>query len=274
MDLLKTIDIQGHRGCRGLLPENSLPAFKKAIDLGVDTLELDVVISKDKKVVVSHEPYLNHEIVLDIDGTVIPKEKEQTFNLYEMTYNEIKQYDCGTKAHPRFPDQEHLKVYKPTLKELFKFTEAINPQIKYNIEIKSLPEYYDVFSPSPQKFVSLVLETINKAKVTLRTNLQSFDLNILEAIQIQQPSMHVALLVDEDEAILEKLKRLSFTPEIISPYFKLLNQDRVAHYQEQGFKIIPWTVNTLEDLEKLIAYNVDGIITDYPNRLINLLKKH
>jgi len=274
METLKKIDIQGHRGCRGLLPENSLPAFKRAIDLGVDTLELDVIISKDKHVVISHEPYLNHEIVLNLDGALISKTVEKSFNLYEMTYEEIKQYDCGSKPHPRFPDQDHLKVYKPTLKELFQLAETLNPEIKYNIEIKSTPEDYEVFSPVPQEFVYLVLKTLNEAKVANQTNLQSFDLNVLEAIKQQQPSMQVALLVDEDEDIQKKLNKLSFKPELISPYFKLLNHEIVTFYQDQGFKIIPWTVNTIEDLKRMINYNLDGIITDYPDRLINLLNKN
>jgi glycerophosphoryl diester phosphodiesterase len=267
----KKIDIQGHRGCRGLLPENSLQAFKKAIAVGVDTLELDVVISKDKHVVTSHEPYLNHEIALDLNRKPIAKADEKSFNLYKMDYDTIKQYDCGTKAHPRFPEQAHLKVYKPLLKELFEVAEALNPKIKYNIELKSLPEYYGVFSPEPDEFVSLVLKTIKDAGVADRTNLQSFDINILEAIKTQDPKMEVALLVDEHEAIQRKLEQLSYIPEIISPYFKLLSQDVVTRYQSLGFKIIPWTVNNIEDLEIMISYQVDGIITDYPNRLIKLL---
>ena len=103
----QSLDIQGHRGCRGLYPENSIPAFKKALDLGVTTLELDVVISKDKKVVVSHEPFMNHHIVLDPRGNEIAANDERSYNLFEMTYDSIKQYDCGTKGHQDFPFQRY-----------------------------------------------------------------------------------------------------------------------------------------------------------------------
>lgn len=268
----RTIDIQGHRGCRGLLPENSLPGFEKAIALGVHTLELDVVISKDKQVVISHEPYLNHEIALDLNGAPISRAEETSFNLYNMTYDTIKQYDCGTKAHPRFPDQERLKVYKPLLEELFKLVATKYPQIKYNIEIKSLPEYYEIFSPAPEEFVRLVLKVLRDAGVKEKTRLQSFDINILETLKKQDPKIEVSLLVHEYESIQQKLRRLSYRPDVISPYFKLLNSDIVSNYQEQGYKIIPWTVNTVNNLKNMIRYQVDGIITDYPNRLVALLK--
>ena len=107
------MDIQGHRGCRGLHPENSLPAFEKALELKVKTLELDVVVSKDHKVVVSHEPYMSHEIALDLFGNEITPKLEMAFNLYTMSYDSIKLYDCGSKKHPRFPFQkkETLIIY-------------------------------------------------------------------------------------------------------------------------------------------------------------------
>ena len=102
-----SLDIQGHRGCRGLLPENTIPAFLKAIELGATTLELDVVISKDKQVVVSHDPYLSHMICLNAKGEAISEEEEKEYNLYKMSYAEIAQCDCGSQPHPGFPEQEN-----------------------------------------------------------------------------------------------------------------------------------------------------------------------
>jgi len=268
----ENIDIQGHRGCRGLMPENTLPAFKKAIELGVDTLELDVAVSKDNKIIVSHEPFMNNVICLDINGNDIPEEDAEKYNLYQMTYNEIKTFDCGSKFHKRFPDQEKIKTYKPSLAKVFQTCDALNPNIKYNIEIKASPEYDTIFTPKPEEFVSILLDTIKEYQTFDRCNLQAFDLRILEEIKNQAPTMEIAILIDEDESISEKLKRLSFTPEIISPYYKLLDKEIVTTYQKKGFKIIPWTVNTVPEMEDMIAYQVNGIITDFPDRLMLILQ--
>ncbi|WP_245940343.1 glycerophosphodiester phosphodiesterase [Winogradskyella pacifica] len=269
----KQIDIQGHRGCRGLLPENSLPAFEKAIDLGVHTLELDIVISKDHKVVVSHEPYMNPIICLNPEGDVLPNNSEETYNLYHMNYDEIKQFDCGSKFHPTYPQQEKLKTYKPLLSEVFDLVKAKDSDVKFNIEIKSETSYYGIFTPQPEAYVKLVLDEIEKNDMLNRVNLQSFDVVILEEIKKQSPKMEVALLVEDNETIDVKLEELSFKPEIISPYFKLLTAESVKAYQDQGFKVIPWTINATEDMKLMQSWAVDGIITDYPDQLIEILKQ-
>ncbi|NNC51093.1 MAG: glycerophosphodiester phosphodiesterase, partial [Flaviramulus sp.] len=218
------IDIQGHRGCGGLMPENTIPAFLKAIDLGVNTLELDVVVTKDNIVLVSHEPYMNPEICLDINGNEIPENKGKVYNIYKMTLDSVKLYDCGIKAHPRFLNQEKIKATKPTLDEVIKESKKLNANIKFNIEIKYEPSYKGVFAPEPTQFVSLVLKVLEKNNALESSNLQSFDLSILEEIKKQEPDIMVALLVDENESILEKILKLSYKPEIISPYFKLLDE--------------------------------------------------
>ena len=271
-DSSPVIDIQGHRGCRGLMPENTLPAFEKAIALGVHTLELDLAISKDRKVVVSHEPYINSLFCLDTLGNDINSEVDKTFNLYKMNYHEIKAFDCGTKVYPRFTEQQKLKAYKPLLSEVLEMAKAKNDKVRFNIEIKSDPRYDKIYTPKPDEFVSLVLEIINQYDVFEVSNLQSFDIRVLEEIKRQAPKMKVALLVDDNETIKAKLASLTFIPEIISPYFKLLNKNKVKQLQAKNFKVIPWTLNTVEDMQLMINYKVDGIITDYPDRLIELLK--
>ncbi|WP_246288524.1 glycerophosphodiester phosphodiesterase [Winogradskyella costae] len=269
----KQIDIQGHRGCRGLLPENSLPAFEKAIDLGVHTLELDIVISKDHEVVVSHEPYMNPIICLNPDGDVLTDNSEKDYNLYHMNYDEIKQFDCGSKFHPTYPNQEKLKTYKPLLSEVFDLVKAKDSDVKFNIEIKSETSYYGIFTPQPKTYVKLVLDEIEKNDMLSRINLQSFDVVILEEIKKQSPKMEVALLVEDYETIEVKLEELSFKPEIISPYFKLLTAESVKAYQAKGFQVIPWTINATEDMKLMQSWAVDGIITDYPDQLIEILKQ-
>ena len=267
------MDIQGHRGCRGLYPENSLPAFSKAIELGVHTLELDVVISKDHKVVVSHEPYMNHEIALDVDGNTISKENELSYNLYQMPYDSIQMYDCGSKVHPRFPEQKKLKVYKPLLEDVISLGDSMtNQTLRYNIEIKSLPEYDGVYSPNVEEFVQLVIEVIRNKNISERTTLQSFDLRALEIIKQQAPDITIALLVDDKESIQEKLKALSFQPDILSPYYKLLSTENVRELQSNNMKVIPWTLNDVNEMQQMIDLKVDGIITDYPDRLMTLIK--
>ncbi|WP_299111836.1 glycerophosphodiester phosphodiesterase family protein [uncultured Winogradskyella sp.] len=270
-DLEKQIDVQGHRGCRGLLPENSLPAFEKAIDIGVNTLELDIAITKDNEVVVSHEPFMSRTICYNTEGNEIPESMDMKHNLYKMTHHEIKQFDCGSKFHPSYPNQKKLHTYKPLLSEVFQLAIAKNSDVRFNIEIKSKLNYYGVYTPYPKDYVKIVLDEVIENSMFNRVNLQSFDLKILEEIKKQSSEMKVALLVDEDEVIETKLKKLSYKSEIISPYFKLLNAENIAKFHSDGFVVIPWTINKIEDIKQMIKLKVDGIITDYPNILVDLL---
>jgi len=136
-----TIEIEGHRGARGWLPENTIPSFIKALELGVDTLELDVIISQDNQIVISHEPWFSSVISLDKNGKPIPEDREKEFNLYKMNYAEIKLYDVGSRGNKNFPEQQKMKVYKPLLKDVFRETQKyiqknnLKP-VRYNIEIK------------------------------------------------------------------------------------------------------------------------------------------
>lgn len=269
--LKPAFDIQGHRGCRGLYPENSIPAFKKAIELGVTTLELDVVITKDKQVVVSHEPYVNSLICLDFDNEEIPDSMGRRINVYKLNFDELKQYDCGSKTHPYFPNQKKLAVHKPLLSEVFDLADSLNSKVRFNIEIKARPEYDNDYTPEPKEFVSLVLKTIKSAEMLQRSALQSFDLRVLEEIRIQNEDIPIAILVDEDESIDHKLSLLSYKPEILSPYYKLLNETIVKENKLDGYKVIPWTVNDMSDLEMVLKWKVDGIITDYPDRLLKII---
>ena len=270
----KQIDVQGHRGCRGLFPENSLPAFEKAIDLGVHTLELDIAITKDDQVVVSHEPFMSRKICYNPIGEEIPESMDMKYNLFEMTHQDIIEFDCGTKFHDDYPNQIKIKTHKPLLSEVFDLVKSKNADVKFNIEIKSKSNYYGVYTPHPEKYVKLVLNEINKYNMFNRVNLQSFDVRVLRQIRRQSPHMPIALLVDENEDIWRKISSLDTKlPEIISPYYKLLDSIVVRNLRAEKFKIIPWTVNKEEDIKQMISWQVDGIITDYPNRLIEILKK-
>ena len=196
-----SFDLQGHRGARGLLPENTLTAFQKAIDIGVNTLELDVVISKDSQVVVSHEAYMNPKICLDATGNKISNKK--AFNLYEMNYEEIKAFDCGSLPHPDFPNQKQEKSYKPLLTEVIKLAKTnstTDNSINLNIELKSSRQTDDVYHPQPDVFVNLVIETILKESFPLeKVSLQSFDVRILQHIIDNYPDIAVAYLVEDGQ---------------------------------------------------------------------------
>ena len=267
------IEVQGHRGYKGLHPENTLPAFEKAIEIGVHTLEMDVVVSKDNKVVVSHEPYMNPVICLDPDGNPIEGEDPFPYNIYELTFEEIQAFDCGSLKHPDCPDQINQVLVKPLLKDVIEMAEGMSSKIKYNIELKSEVKAYGIFVPPPEEFVSLVHSVLEPFDLGERVNLQSFDLNILDETNNNYPKTIQALLVDEDEIIEEKLAKLSFRPKIISPDKSLLDEATVKDLHSRGYKVIPWTVNKDEDMERMISIGVDAIITDYPERLMTKLSE-
>lgn len=264
------LDVQGHRGARGLMPENTIPAMKKALDLGVNTLELDVVISKDKLPVVSHEPYFSAIISLTPEGKAIPASKEKEHNLYGLNYSEIRKYDVGSNPHPDFPRQKKMVAYKPLLSELIDSVEIYAagrtmPAPRYNIEFKSSPEGDGVFQPAPQEFVALVMQVVKEKGIQNQVIIQSFDPRILEEIHKQYPNMPTAFLVSNTKGLQANLERLSFLPDVYSPYHKLVDKKTVAVCHSKGLKIIPWTVNHKPLIDALVKMGVDGIITDYPD---------
>lgn len=264
----KKIDWQGHRGARGLLPENTIPSFLKALEYPITTLELDVAVSKDNQVIVSHEPWMSSHICSHPDGRIV-EETADKINLYELTYEEIKKYDCGSRGNERFEEQKAMKTTKPSLKDMVmaveKYCKENNRSLpNYNIEIKTSPELYDIFTPRPEKFVTLLLEEIEELNIGQRCNLQSFDIVTLETIRKVNKKMPIAYLVEKGE-FEKNLEKLSFQPEIYSPYHILVTQETIKKAKTKGMKVIPWTVNKKERAKKLIEIGVDGIITDYPN---------
>jgi glycerophosphoryl diester phosphodiesterase len=265
-------DLQGHRGCRGLLPENSIPAMLKALELGVSTLEMDVVVSQDSVVLLSHEPFLSSEICFDLDGNTIHPEEESSFNLYRMKYSEIQNCDCGSSVHPRFPEQKHLRIVKPRLKDVISNAEAFarfkgRKLPNYSIEIKSVLGGDGVFHPKPQEFVELLLETTDDFNLKERLVVQSFDTRILEFIHKNHSEIKTAYLVEDSKGLAEDLSKLSFRPTIYSPHYGFIEEKMVSDCQQMGMKIIPWTVNDLTTAKELLRIGVDGIITDYPDRI-------
>ena len=276
LSFAQDFDIQGHRGCRGLLPENSIEAMKKAIDLGVTTLEMDVVISKDKQVLLSHEPFMSHEIALDLNGQEITEKDEKNFNLYQMDYTQIREYDCGSKIHPRFLDQSKVRIHKPLLSEVIDFAESYanekypGRKLFYNIETKTTPEGDGVFHPKPDEFVDLLVGVIKPKQISDRVYIQSFDVRTLQHLHVTYPEFKTVLLVENKLSISKNLDLLGFKPNVYSPEFILLDERKVEMLHKKGIKVIPWTVNKMEDMKRMINYGVDGLISDYPNRYFEL----
>ncbi|HTA63042.1 MAG TPA: glycerophosphodiester phosphodiesterase family protein [Bacteroidia bacterium] len=273
----KKIDIQGHRGARGLFPENTITAFIEAVKLGVNTLEMDVVISKDHQVVISHEAWMNEVFCIRPDGKEIEANSREKYNLYKMTYAEIATYDSGIRGNKEFPSQKKFTEHKPLLTDVIKKVEAFVrenklPPIKYNIEIKSEEGEDNVFNPEPKTFVELVYTEIEKHKITERINLQSFDVRVLQEIKKKHPTIQIALLVENEDGLEINLKRLGFIPNTYSPDFYLVDEVLVKSVHNQNMKLTPWTVNEVADIKKLLALGVDGIISDYPNRVIEIIK--
>ena len=271
-------DLQGHRGARGLAPENTIPAFLAAIEIGVTTLELDVVISADSVVVVSHEPWMSSDICTQPSGEPVPAGSRDDFNMYRMTYEEIRSFDCGSMRHPRFPRQEPTPAVKPKLVDVIAAAEAwtdergLPPQF-YNIETKSRPESDNEFHPEPATFVRLLIEAIDAGGIRDRAIIQSFDVRTLQVATRVAPDLDLALLIasELDDGFDQNLESLGFEPEIYSPHYPLVTADLIAAARERGIRVIPWTVNEWEEMQRLKEMGVDGLITDYPDVGVKLL---
>ena len=218
---LEKIDVQGHRGFRGMYPENTIPAFQNAIDLGVNTLEMDIVLSGENTWFVSHEPWLNHTICKDIQGRIIKADHEQTYNHYWLTDLEIKACDCGSLKNPDFPDQLKFNVSKPTLKEFLDFCEKHasekGVEIRYSIEIKSDPEWEGIYQPGLDEYVDFLTDFMDWISFIDRIVIQSFDERILRAIHDQRPTWKLAYLVSNFRSVQNNIDFMGFKPSVYSP---------------------------------------------------------
>ena len=265
-------DKQGHRGCRGLMPENTIPAMLHALDLGVTTLEMDIVFTKDSVAILSHEPFFNHEITTKPDGSFIEEKEEKNYNIFKMSFVETQQYDVGLKPHPRFPQQQKIAVHKPSLAALFDSVKAYMAKSKrpfpyFNIETKTTPLTDNIYHPAPAKFVKMLMEVIKEKGMEQYVIIQSFDGRTLAYLHNHYPKIKTAFLVEENEPkkLWQIIEEIGFLPTIYSPHFSLVNEDVLSAYHSHSVKVIPWTVNDTAKINELWKLGVDGIISDYPN---------
>jgi glycerophosphoryl diester phosphodiesterase len=269
---LPAFDTEAHRGGRGLMPENTIASMLNGLKLGVTTLEMDAVITKDKQVILSHEPFFNHEITTKPDGSFIDEKEERKYNVFTMDYAATQQYDVGMKPHPRFPQQQKLKAAKPLLSQVIDSAEAFALSIHralpfYNIETKTQPFTDNIFHPAPEEFVSLLMKVIIEKKIGERVIIQSFDLRTLQIIHRLYPAMKTALLVEDFDkrSVQEQLTQLGFEPTIYSPAYQLVNEPLLQTCHQKKIKVIAWTVNDKAAIQRLKQMGVDGIISDYPD---------
>lgn len=272
-------DVQGHRGARGLRPENTIEAFILALDTGVTTLEMDLAVTRDKQLVVSHEPWMSANICLDPSGKSFSEKDEKKYNIYQMSYDDVRKFDCGSKENDKFPWQQKIKTSKPLLKDVIGAVEDhirsySRYEVDYNIEIKSDKETDNKFHPGPEEYSDLVYDFIDQYLPWDRVVIQSFDFRVLKYWHKKHPEVRLAALVENLSSIDHNLEELGFIPSIYSPYFKLLNKQKVDYLHTKvtsekpatKLRVIPWTVNEVSDMLSLKGMGVDGFITDYPNR--------
>jgi glycerophosphoryl diester phosphodiesterase len=264
-----SIDVEGHRGARAVRPENTLPAFRYALEVGVDTLEMDLHATKDGVLVVSHDPLISRELCLDERG----KPVERDIPIRSLKLMELKAFDCGSLPNRRFPDQVlQPKSTIPTFEEVLRTVQVSTTpaarKVRFNVEMKSDPAHPD-WVPPPKKFAEMVIKAVKKRGFLFRTTLQSFDYRTLEAARELEPGVSLSVLVEDrpKELLSEIADR--YKAKTVSPNHEWLTKDDVEDAHNFGLRVIPWTANSQADWDKLIEFGVDGIITDDPKALLD-----
>lgn len=291
-------DLQGHRGARGLWPENTLAGFAGAIEVGVSTVELDCAVTRDGVVVVSHDPRLNAEHTRDAQGRFLEAAGPP---IWLLTYAELQRFDVGrirpgSPLAAEFPEQQALDAERiPRLTDVLKLVrEGGRGQVRVNIEVKIFPEQPEL-TMAPEPFVQLLKRDIAVTDSAAIVNIQSFDWRVLHAVHREMPGQSTAALTDQqpgEDTIqvgsarpspwlggLNPADHNNSAPQLVkaigagtwSPEYRDLNAARVAEAHALDLRVVPWTVNESSDMVNLLAQGVDGIITDRPDRLRALL---
>jgi glycerophosphoryl diester phosphodiesterase len=268
---------EGHRGTRGLMPENTIQAMIAGIENGANMIEVDVYTSKDGQVFISHDPFPNISHTLYADGREISAEDARKFIFHQMNYSDIRQFDVGSKPYPAYPQQQNVKAYIPLLGELIDSVEAytrakkLRPVI-YNIELKTSPRFDSLnYNSAPEVVVDKGMEVVKARNIGNRYYIKTFDFRPLIYVNKKYPQVTIGFLTSSKTLSLEdNLKELGFTPDIYSPEFKLVTKEMAEASKKHKMKLVPWTVNTAQDMKTLIGLGVNGIITDYPNLFAQL----
>jgi len=263
-------DKQAHRGGRGLMPENTIASEKNAINYDC-TLEMDLQMSKDKKIVVSHDPYFNSEFCLTPEGDTMTKQDGRSRLIYNMLYDSVAKYDVGMKPYPDFSRQEKMHAIRPLLSVLIDSVEAYgkekNHTNHYNIEIKSSPQNDGKAYSTLEEYIDSAMKIIIDKGIASRTMMQSFDVRALRIIHEKYPTVKISFLLPDfiKNTADGYINALGFKPDIFSPDFSLVTPELVKAFHKENVLVIPWTPDTLADIQHLKDMGVDGAITDYPD---------
>jgi glycerophosphoryl diester phosphodiesterase len=254
--------VHGHRGARARFPENTIPAFQYAIRTGVDVLELDLAVTKDNVLVVSHDPVLRAPVCTGPGASAV---------IHELTLTEVKQWDCGAVRNPSFPDQQPIPGTRvPTLDEVFAL--APNSKVWFNIETKIFIEKPS-YTPGPREFAQLVLNKIREHHLEKRVILQSFDFRTLKAMKELAPEIRLAALTLGDERDFTVIAKEAGASSV-APHYHLVTPAKTAAAHAAGIEVVAWTANTPREWERLANAGVDAIISDDPETLIAWLKQN
>ncbi|MFQ5994866.1 MAG: glycerophosphodiester phosphodiesterase family protein [Acidiferrobacterales bacterium] len=259
----KDLDIQGHRGARGLMPENTLPAFKKALALRVPTLELDIQATKDRELVVYHDPRLNPKLCVYDDGKEVSKQP-----LYAVRHQELARVDCGRRRNARFRDQQTTRGARiPRLEDVLVLARSADYPVRLSIEIKWAKRKDGL---KVREVAEQLVALVKKHDLQARVIVQSFHSPALLAMRDLDPNIPRAILVRNRQEYARAIRESGAS--ILSPRYDRLQAQDVKQFQAEGIAVIPWTPNKPADICRLIDWGVDGLITDYPDRALELSK--
>ncbi len=262
----------GHRGTRGLMPENTIPAMYKGLDLGANTIEFDIHITKDGQVVVYHDASFTPSYTTMPDGSDIPAADRAKYTFYQMNYSDIRPFIIGEKPYSAFPEQQRIRSYAPLLSEMIDSVEAYTkkhhlPAPYYLLEIKSSAKTDGVEQPEPEEYITKMMAVKQLKKLGNRLYVQSFDMRPLQVMHRRYPKIKLGFLTGDKKATFEdNMKGLGFTPYFYNPSYDLVTPELVGKVHGQNMVIVPWTVQEVSKMQELRKLGVDGIISDYPNR--------
>ena len=293
----RAFDLEGHRGARGLAPENTIAGFRRALQIGVTTLETDLAVTRDGVLVLSHDPHLNPDLVRGADGSWV---SDNATAIHSLTLSELRGYDVGrlnpARSYARqWPEQQPADGERfPLLSELFDLVRTAHPAVRLNIETKITPTS-GADTPDPETFATMVVGAVRAAGMAGRVTIQSFDWRTLAVVRRIAPEIPTSCLTIESggmntvapdqsgaspwHAGLRRADHGNSLPQLVkaagcgtwSMYWRNLSPDEVREARSLGIRLLPWTVDKQADMERLIGQGVDGLITDYPDRLRRVL---